>query len=221
LGHTSLVVRGGGSPYLNFLDRREFLRRGDILQIVDVETLPQDSFLMPVVCSGSPMIGVERPGGNLSQNALSGMLEHVNKKFFAGIVFVEVGGANGMINRIVGSSSSHNVPIIDSDLIGRAFPSFEKITPYVFSTADINDLLPISVSSGDGTGFIMTEAKNLKMVGKTLRALLVEMGCAAGMDRRPMSAKEWSLLEFYEVTLGHGDWVEQSRDFHQLSRQIK
>jgi DUF917 family protein len=136
------------------------------------------------------MIGTKRPGGTFSQDTLSGMLKHVNMKSLDAIVCVEVGGANGMMNLIVGCSASHNVPIIDGDLMGQAFPSFEKIMPYVSSNGDINDLLPVSMSSEDGTDFIMTTAKNLNTVGRTLCALLVKMGCAAGVVQRPMSAKE-------------------------------
>ncbi|EHK97878.1 hypothetical protein M7I_6376 [Glarea lozoyensis 74030] len=179
---------GGGSPYLTTLEAHSCLQRGESLRITDISAVPSNSLLLPVVCLGSPIIGIERPGGNLSQDALTNMLAHLDKKSFSAIICVEVGGANGMMNLIVGSS--HNVPIIDGDLMGRAFPSFEKITPYVFSSGDINELLPVSMSSGDGTDFIMTHAKDLKMVDRTLRALLVEMGCAAGMVQRPMSGKE-------------------------------
>ncbi|KAG9235391.1 hypothetical protein BJ875DRAFT_459241 [Amylocarpus encephaloides] len=215
LGTYILGCGGGGSPYLTSLEARECLRRGDTMRIVDISSLPKDSLLMPVVCMGSPMIGVERPGGNLAQNALDGMLRHIGKEDLSGIVCVEVGGANGIGNLIVGSSSAHDVPLVDGDLMGRAFPSFEKITPYVFGTGDINELLPVTVSSGDGTNFTMSSTKNLEMVDRTLRALLVEMGCAAGMVQRPMSGQEMTdvgVLRSHSLAWRLGSAIKKCQD---------
>jgi len=47
--------------------------------------------------------------------------------------------------------------MVDGDLMGRAFPTFEMVTPYVFNE-DINRLLPASLASGTGTNMILKSA---------------------------------------------------------------
>ncbi|MCJ1310868.1 hypothetical protein MMC25_004536 [Agyrium rufum] len=190
IGCYILGCAGGGSPYSKYLETRQILREGAEMRIIDVTDLSPDSILIPVCKMGSPMVSTERPGGDLARDALIGMLKHQQIDKFAALLCIEVGGGNGIVNLPVGASSDFNVPMVDGDLMGRAYPTFEKVTPFVVGSGDINDLLPASLGSGDGTNLIMTKAKNTEMVDKALRAACVEMGCSAGIAFRPMSAKE-------------------------------
>ena len=118
------------------------------------------------------------------------MMTYVKLDSFSALVCFEIGGGNGISPLVIGSSGTYNVPMVDGDLMGRAYPTFEKITPFVLGSGNVNDLLPISLSSGDGTNLILRTSKNADMVDKTLRATCVEMGCSAGVALHPMDVKE-------------------------------
>jgi len=49
---------------------------------------------------------------------------------FQGIVADEIGGGNGLIT--FPSSARYDRPVIDCDLMGRAYPTLEHGTPYVY-----------------------------------------------------------------------------------------
>lgn len=190
IGCYILGCAGGGSPYATYLEARELVRSGQIIKIMDIEDLSSDAVLVPVAKMGSPMVSTERPGGPLLEDALEMMLKYEKLEKISGLVCVEVGGSNGIRPLILGSSRAYDLPMVDGDFMGRAYPTFEKMTCYVLSSGDINDLLPATLASGDGTNMIMQRSKNTEMVDKAMRAACVEMGCAAGVAFRPMSKEE-------------------------------
>ena len=65
---------------------------------------------------------------------------------------LEIGGSNGMINLIAGSTKYLNLPIIDGDFMGRAYPTGWQTTPNVYDKGDRAEmLLPAAMCSGDGS----------------------------------------------------------------------
>ena len=65
---------------------------------------------------------------------------------------LEIGGSNGMINLIAGSTKYLNLPIIDGDFMGRAYPTGWQTTPNVYDKGNRAEmLLPAAMCSGDGS----------------------------------------------------------------------
>lgn len=59
---------------------------------------------------------------------------------------------------------------------GRAYPQFEQMTNYIKSS-DVNDLLPVSLSSGTGRDVIIpANQPDLPTVTTKIRDICVEMG---------------------------------------------
>ncbi|RDW62005.1 hypothetical protein BP6252_11438 [Coleophoma cylindrospora] len=188
IGCYILGCAGGGSSYTKYLEAREVLRSGETMSLISISDLAPDAICPPLSGVGSPAVGVERPGGLLVKHALETMEKHLSIQYGA-MLAVEIGGGNGLEPLLWASSKYYNVPCVDGDLMGRAFPSFEKITPYV-SAQNINELLPVALSDGNGTNIIMTTAKDTYAVDNVLRAAVVTMGSAAGGVSRPLSGAE-------------------------------
>jgi DUF917 family protein len=136
------------------------------------------------------MVSIERPGGNLCADALDNMLAHQGVNNFDASLCVEIGGSNGLSPLLSGRPGHEDRPMVDGDLMGRAFPTFEMISPYLFNK-DINHLLPVSLASGTGTSMILKSAQSTAAVDSVLRACCVTMGCAAGVVSRPLTAEEF------------------------------
>lgn len=78
-----------------------------------------------------------------------------------GLCAVEIGGSNGIINvscRVGGRlkiqmllAATLNVPVIDGDFMGRAYPTGWQTTPNVYDLGGRGEnMLPACISSGDG-----------------------------------------------------------------------
>ena len=204
---------GGGSPHLSAIAVKQLLIQGKSLTIVNARDLPPTAILPPICLIGSPMVSVERPGGNLCEDALNNMLVHQGlTKIDASICF-EIGGFNGLSPLLLGQLDREDCPMVDGDLMGRAFPTFEMITPYIHDD-DINKLLPVSLASGTGTSLILNSAQSTMSVDSVLRACCETMGCEAGVVSRPMSAEtfiKYGLLHTHSAAWRIGRAVKTFR----------
>jgi DUF917 family protein len=60
-----------------------------------------------------------------------------------------------MVNLITGSSKYMDLPIIDGDFMGRAYPTGWQTTPNVYDKGDRAEmLLPAAMCSGDGSTIV-------------------------------------------------------------------
>ena len=213
IGCYILGCAGGGSPRLEALEVRELLRQGETIRIVDARDLTPSGVLPPTGVLGSPMVSVERPGGNLCLDALKNMLQHLKLTDFEATLCVEIGGCNGISPLVLSSSAHYDRPMIDGDLMGRAYPTFEMITPYLYQES-INDLLPVSLASGTGTDLVLHRAQSTSAVDSILRACCVDMGCAAGLVSRPLTVKEfldYGLLHSHSLAWRIGRAVKKAQ----------
>ena len=107
---------------------------------------------------------------------------------------LEIGGGNGLINMIAGASNLLDLPIIDGDFMGRAYPTGWQTTPNVYDKGDRGEmLLPAAMCSGDGNTVFMTSAKHYLDCDSVMRAACVDMGTHAGAAQRPLTKAECQL----------------------------
>lgn len=60
-----------------------------------------------------------------------------------------------MVNLITGSSKYMDLPIVDGDFMGRAYPTGWQTTPNVYDKGDRAEmLLPAAMCSGDGSTIV-------------------------------------------------------------------
>ena len=190
IGCYILGCGGGGSPHLASIEAKQLLREGKTLSIIDAEDLPPSVLLPPIGKLGSPMVSVERPGGKLRSDALHIMRAHLGLDDFEATLCFEVGGSNGLTPLLSGSEEYPVRPMVDGDLMGRAYPTWEMITPALYND-DVNDLLPVSLASGTGTDMLLQKAQDTLAVDSILRACCVTMGCSAGVVSRPLTAEKF------------------------------
>ena len=186
IGCYLLGCGGGGSPYGSFLVLRHMLREGELIRVVRCEDLSEDDVCPSVCAVGTPAVGLERPGGALVLHAMQAMEKEVNAKFTK-IVATEIGGANGLGTLIWGAKRHYNIPIVDGDLMGRAYPNFEMVSKYVHAKS-VNELLPVTLCDGMGkTAVIPANQVDQLSAGKEIRKVCAEMGFACGAAGSPLS----------------------------------
>ncbi|WP_129782569.1 DUF917 domain-containing protein [Peristeroidobacter soli] len=116
---------GGGDPHTAFMEIEAALADGDVVELIDVASLPDDAFLAPCGWIGAPTISAEKlPSG---REALQGLrkLESISGRRVDAVLPVEVGGSNGLAALVLALRAG--VPVVDCDGMGRAFPESQMV----------------------------------------------------------------------------------------------
>ncbi|TDZ41423.1 putative D-/L-hydantoinase subunit A [Colletotrichum trifolii] len=188
IGCYMLGCGGGGSPYAPYLELKQLLAEGESMRIVRVEDLGDDEMMPPVASVGTPAVSIERPGGHGVWHAMREM-ERETRTRFERLVATEIGGANGVATLIWGSSRYYDIPTVDGDMMGRAYPQFEMVSQYIHAES-INELLPVTLCSGTGRTVVVPATQTDETsAGIAIRDACVAMGSAAGAAGRPIPGK--------------------------------
>ncbi|KAF4125452.1 N-methylhydantoinase A/oxoprolinase/acetone carboxylase, beta subunit [Geosmithia morbida] len=185
MGCSILACGGGGPGYLCYMAARAALKAGHRLPIVDIDTLPEDDYIMGSIAYGAPTVTLERiASGTESIDATEAVLAaHPGKKMVAQAA-IEIGGMNGI--RPLLTALHYNVPTIDGDYMGRAYPRLYILTPYLY------DMVPWPCTQADGMGNTVTvnKAKDFQKMEKIHRKAGQELGLFSEMVIPPISVKD-------------------------------
>lgn len=131
LGATLLGSGGGGDPailsgYLHYL-----LETHGPVKILSVDDLQEDHLIVPLALIGAPLISLERlPNKKIFITLYESIIQsHPNKKIV--LMPAEIGGCNALAPFILATTFS--LPVLDADLIGRAFPKINMCKPAILN----------------------------------------------------------------------------------------
>ncbi|KAH3989362.1 hypothetical protein HBI56_096520 [Parastagonospora nodorum] len=189
IGCYILGTGGGGSPYSTMLRVRGILRSGNTVRVVSPDDLKDDDRVGCGGGAGSPTVGIEK----LSADEMMDAQNHLYDLFKGGrathVIPLEIGGSNGLQGLVLGSSQNMDVPCVDADWMGRAYPTKWQTTPVVFGERDII-FAPVAIADGNGNTLYMgTAASDLK-VEQVIRAALSQMGSSVGAADAPVTGAE-------------------------------
>lgn len=187
VGAYILGCGGGGTPYPVYLELRNMLRNGDIIRVIDVNDTLEDGKYIPVASAGSPTIMDEQLLGDEFMDACDAACEYA-KENVDGVLSVEIGGGNGLRALLCGASSKLDIPVVDCDLMGRAYPTLSQVAPCIFTEGLFLTLT--SVSDGNGNKFVVSGAQSDLYVEKLVRAALSEVGAHVAIAHNTMNKKE-------------------------------
>ena len=126
LGATVLGAGGGGDPYVGKLMVIEAIRKYGDIELISPDEVPDDATVVVSQMMGAPTIMVEKVcSGQEPMVTYDEMVKELGEEPFA-IYAVEAGGVNSMIPFILGAA--RQIPVVDADLMGRAFPELQMTT---------------------------------------------------------------------------------------------
>jgi N-methylhydantoinase A/oxoprolinase/acetone carboxylase beta subunit/DUF917 family protein len=211
IGCYILGTGGGGNPYQLFLRLRKMKQSGAIIRVISPQDLRDDDRIACGGAKGSPQVSIEKPYGDEileSQRELYGFL----KKTPDAVIPLEIGGGNGLQGLIIGASTAMNIPAIDGDWMGRAYPVSWQTTPVVYEKKAM--MVPTCISDGNGRIIFMTKAPTELAVERALRAALSQMGSHVGCAKGPVSGantKKWVVENTMSLAWRIGRAVALSR----------
>lgn len=209
-----LGTGGGGSPYSHMVRMRQMLRAGAIVRVVSPDDLQDDDRVGCGGGMGSPTVGIEKLAGDEMMQAqmdLANILP-VDKRA-THMIALEIGGGNGLQGMILGASTNMDLPCVDGDWMGRAYPTKWQTTPVVFNERQ-PIFCPLSMCDGNGNTIIMTSATSDLQVERALRAAISQMGSHAGCAEGPVSGAEtrrWAVEHTISAAWRIGRAVEKAR----------
>lgn len=189
-----LGTGGGGSVYSALLHSRETLRSptigGKRMRVVEAASLPpaaasSSGGTAVIAFVGAPSVSNERliGGGEIeaAARALSKYLDTTGGGGYDAVMAAEVGGSNGM--RAFAAAASLDVPVVDADMIGRAFPKIDMSLPYVYGQASP---APAVLSDARGNVQVVAEVEDSTRFESIARSACIELGLYTALSLAPL-----------------------------------
>ncbi|KAB5523996.1 putative hydantoinase/oxoprolinase, partial [Coniochaeta sp. 2T2.1] len=194
---TGILGTGGGGPsYHELLKGLQILRTGGKgkMRVVAPGSL-QDSDL---VCFGSwygaPSVINERiASGHEISNGIDTLKKIMGIQTLGGVLTDEIGGGNGLSAFPTGVH--YDIPVIDGDGMGRAYPTMYHVTMYVYG----HPITPCALTDSHGNPLTISfpqHADSPTRVERLLRTAAVELGLGCAACSRPLEA---SIIKKYAM----------------------
>lgn len=185
-GLAVLGTGGGGSVHTAYLNSVDMLRSAGKgrMRIVDPGALVSDSKVALVAYAGSPSVSNERLAADELHSATLALSTYLNIPKLDAVMAGEIGGSNGMRAFSVGSSL--DIPVIDGDTMGRAFPKLDLVLPYVYGKADPS---PAVLSDARGNIQVIAAVESSHRFETMTRVVCQELGLFTGMSLNPLSGR--------------------------------
>jgi DUF917 family protein len=206
-GAAILGTGGGGDPYIGSLMLRQAIRDHGPIDLIDVEELGDDDFVVPFAMMGAPTVLVEKlPNGAEMVSALRAMERHRGQKARA-ILCAEIGGINALLPLVLAVRSG--LPVVDGDGMGRAFPQLQMVTYHIFGVP----AAPM-VMTDEYSNTVLFESASAHDVERLSRSVVVAMGGSSNICVYPMQgrdAKRSMVRQTISLALGLGRTVREAR----------
>ncbi|KAI4747149.1 DUF917-domain-containing protein [Aureobasidium sp. EXF-12298] len=217
IGCYILGTGGGGSPYSHMLRMRSILRDGGVIRVINPHDLKDDDQVGCGGGAGSPTVGIEKLPGDEMTDAQRGLYRMCDRKATA-MIALEIGGGNGLQGMILGASSNMNLPTVDGDWMGRAYPTKWQTTPVVFNERPCV-FCPIATADGNGNLLYMPTAVSDLAVERIIRAALSQMGSHVGCAEGPVTGaetKRWAVEHTISLAWRIGRAVASARQSNRI-----
>jgi DUF917 family protein len=174
IGAGILGTGGGGNPYNGKLHLRRLLDEGYRVEIVAPEDVPDDALVASVGGIGAPIVSFERLARGDEIVVAMQALEEFLGRAITHLIPGEIGGSNAL--RPMAGAALTNLPVIDGDGMGRAFPELQMDT---FSIAGLANA-PAAIADIHHNTAVWTRVRDAKTLEDQARAVTVRMGGSAG-----------------------------------------
>ncbi|HLB90297.1 MAG TPA: DUF917 domain-containing protein [Terriglobales bacterium] len=174
LGATVLGTGGGGDPTLGKLMAQQAVARHGTIELVPLDAVLDDDWIIPTAMMGAPTVMVEKiPGGGEVVDAFRMLEQRLGCRAFA-TLSIEAGGINSMIPMVV--AATLGMPIVDADGMCRAFPEIQMVTPTLYGVS----ATPMALADEKGNRTLLETPDNF-WTERISRAVTVQMGGSASI----------------------------------------
>lgn len=174
LGATVLGTGGGGDPFIGSLIAKRNLRRYGPVELVSIEMIADDDLVVPIGSIGAPSVAVEKIAAEGELTSALDAFERSTGRSIGALMPIEIGGGNSMLP--IAAAAARQVPLLDADAMGRAFPEAQMVTFHLAGLGP-GDTVLVDAQGNE----VITRPKDGRWSERLARALTVEMGGSATM----------------------------------------
>jgi DUF917 family protein len=212
VGAWILGTGGGGSPYLGLLNMRRLYSEGHRVPLMSPLGLDDADRVAVVSNMGAPLVGQERLADSRNIARAVAMQEAYSGVKFRAVMSLEIGGGNGI--QPLMAAAHLELPVVDADLMGRAYPEAQM------TSAAVGDLRPYPCALYDPRGLesIVTNVPSWKWMERVSRKICVEMGSIASTCKAPRTGREikdWGIHFTVSKAIGIGRRVREAQRRHE------
>jgi uncharacterized protein len=171
-GAAVLGTGGGGDPYLGKLMAQQAIEEHGPITLLEPAEVPDDELIVPTAMMGAPTVMLEKiPKGDESLRSFQALEKYVDQEAYA-TMSIEAGGLNSTVP--LGVAAALNMPIVDADGMGRAFPEIPQTTLTLGGVS----ATPMSMADEKGNALFI-EAIDNEWTERFSRSISVDMGGSA------------------------------------------
>ena len=212
VGSWILGTGGGGSPYLGLLNMRRLYAEGHRVELMSPLDLADEDPVAVVSNMGAPLVGQERLADSSNIARAVAMQQEYSGTQFRAVMSLEIGGGNGI--QPLMAAAHLGLPVVDADLMGRAYPEAQM------TSVAVGDLRPYPCALYDPRGLesIVTNVPSWKWMERVSRKICVEMGSIASTCKAPRTGreiKEWGIHFTVSKAIGIGRRVREAQRRHE------
>jgi uncharacterized protein len=212
VGAWILGTGGGGSPYLGLLNMRRLYAEGHRVSLMSPLDLADDDRVAVVSNMGAPLVGQERLADSRNIARAVEMQQEYSGVKFRAVMSLEIGGGNGI--QPLMAAAHLGLPVVDADLMGRAYPEAQM------TSVAVGDLRPYPCALYDPRGLesIVTNVPSWKWMERVSRKICVEMGSIASTCKAPRTGREvkdWGIHFTVSKAIGIGRRVREAQRRHE------
>ncbi|KAI5290970.1 hypothetical protein KEM54_006839 [Ascosphaera aggregata] len=181
---TGVLGTGGGGPsYLQHLECLQALSKyGKRMRVVPIKSMKNDDICVFGSWYGAPSVSSERLGsGTEIVTSIEHSVRMSGKDHFEAIIADEIGGGNGMST--FPTSALYDIPVLDGDLMGRAYPTMAHGIPYVYG----HPITPCVIADAKRNVGVVLKAEHDDRVEGMLRAHCINLGMMAAASATPLT----------------------------------
>ena len=212
VGAWILGTGGGGSPYLGLLNMRRLYGEGHRVELMSPFDVDDEDRVAVVSNMGAPLVGQERLADSRNIARAVAMQEEYSGVKFRAVMSLEIGGGNGI--QPLMAAAHLGLPVVDADLMGRAYPEAQM------TSVAVGDLRPYPCALYDPRGLesIVTNVPSWKWMERVSRKICVEMGSIASTCKAPRTGREikdWGIHFTVSKAIGIGRRVREAQRRHE------
>lgn len=130
IGCTVLAAGGGGMPRLGEVMARYAIESIGAVDLVTLDDLDPAGIVLPCGMIGAPTVMTEKIPNGEESRVIRERLEPLLSAEIVALMPLEMGGINGVLPAAFAAYAG--LPLVDGDLMGRAFPQLEMCTPHLY-----------------------------------------------------------------------------------------
>jgi DUF917 family protein len=183
LGSAVLGSGGGGDPAYDRLMAEYALETYGPVEIIQLQDLEATDLIAPFEFIGAPLVAIEQLPQGEEFLKIAELIQKTCGRSIRALVPGEIGGGNAFTPLII--ASRLGLPVIDGDLIGRAFPQIQMCATHLAGVS------PSPAFLADGLGnSVIVHAQNSAELEKIARQIAVVMGSHCAMSSFLMNGRE-------------------------------